>query len=272
MVELRYRTVSIALTAAGLLSAALANAAGLNAQPAVTVMVIGTFHWSNPNKDVHDVHVDDVLAPKRQREIAAIAESLSRFHPTVVAVEWPADRVTERYDSYVKGTLKPSHNEVVQLGFRLAKMNNVSVHGIDADGDFPFEAVQIYARAHDQDQILKHADDGIVGEVKREQDILDAESISAALRWINDPSREDAGNAFYRELMKVGGGGDQPGADLFAAWTKRNAIICASLLQLAKPGDRIIAIFGYGHETMLRQCVRETPGFHLVEANDHLPR
>ncbi len=238
----------------------------------ISVMVVGTFHWSNPNRDRHDTTVDDVLAPKRQAEIAVLAEGLSRFHPTKIAVEWDSQNVPPRYDQYLDGTLKPSRNEVVQLGFRLAKADNATVHGIDVDGDFPYEAVETYAKAHGQENILAEADAAVVQEVAQEQHQIDTGTMSSALRWINDPAREDNENAFNRIAMKVGSGKDQPGAELFAAWARRNALICANLLQLARPGDRIIVIFGAGHETFLRQCVRETPGFRLVEANDYLPQ
>src|ERR1044072_9427266 len=97
-------------------SKAPAKAAG----PApVEVMIVGDFHMSNPGRDQHDVTVDDVLAPNPQREIAAVTDALNRFHPTAVAAEWPADTASERYAKYLAGTLDPSHNEGVQLGFPL---------------------------------------------------------------------------------------------------------------------------------------------------------
>jgi hypothetical protein len=32
-----------------------------------------------------------------------------------------------------------------------------------------------------------------------------------------------------------------------------------------------VVFFGSGHAYLLRQCVNETPGLKLVEANDYLP-
>jgi hypothetical protein len=32
-----------------------------------------------------------------------------------------------------------------------------------------------------------------------------------------------------------------------------------------------VIFFGAGHAFLLRQCVAETPGYKLVEANDYLP-
>jgi hypothetical protein len=116
--------------------------------PAVTqVMVIGTYHMSNPGKDIHDVKADDVLAPKRQKEIAATVKALARFRPTKVAVEWPADIVAERWPKFRAGKLPPSRNEVVQLGFRLAEQaHSEGAWGIDVDGDFPWDQLVLTPR------------------------------------------------------------------------------------------------------------------------------
>jgi hypothetical protein len=43
---------------------------------------------ANPGHDVHSsTQADDVLAPKRQQEIAQLVEVLKRSRPTKVAVE-----------------------------------------------------------------------------------------------------------------------------------------------------------------------------------------
>ena len=40
------------------------------------ILVLGTYHMANPGHDVYNMQVDDVLAPKRQQEIAQISRSL----------------------------------------------------------------------------------------------------------------------------------------------------------------------------------------------------
>lgn len=91
-------------------------------------------------------------------------------------------------------------------------------------------------------------------------------------RFLNDPKRLISDNGFYRSMLRVGGGAEQPGVGLLTAWYHRNFLICANLIQLAKPGDRVVVFYGAGHSFLLRQCVAETPGFVLAEANDYLPR
>jgi len=100
--------------------------------------------------------------------------------------------------------------------------------------------------------------------------LLKTGTVSQVLRWLNDPNVAADNNAFYRSMLKIGGGAQQPGADLLAAWYKRNFYICANIVQLAKPGDRIVVFFGSGHEFLLRQCVSEMPNYKLVEPNDYL--
>lgn len=251
--------------------AALAAAPAKPAEKPVQVMIVGGFHMSNPGRDSHNVQVDDVLAPRRQAEIVAITDALARFKPTKVAVEWPRAVVEERYPKYLAGTLAPSHNEVVQLGFRLAKTaGSQGVWGIDVDGDFPFDPVKAYADAHGMGPALAAQDAAVVRMVAEQQRLLAGKGIAATLRWLNAPAQ--VSNAFYRAALRVGGGDVQPGADLLTAWYRRNFLICANLLQLAQPGDHIVVFYGSGHGFLLRQCVTETPGLKLVEPDAWLPK
>ena len=234
---------------------------------AIQVMIVGTFHMSNPGHDLHNVHAADVLAPEKQAELANIAAALAKFRPTKVAAEWPAGLVAERYAKFTAGTLDPSRNEVVQLGFRLAKDAGAAMHGIDVDGDFPYEPVQKYAAAHGEAAVLDELGARVEAQT-REVEKAQEKSIAAALRQINDPQRLSSQNGFYRTVLHLG----EPGVNLVTAWYRRNFEICANLQRLAKPGDRVAVFYGYGHAFLLRQCVAETPGFELVEPNDYLPR
>lgn len=237
----------------------------------VEVMVVGVFHLSNPGHDQYNVQVDDVLAPKRQAEIALVAQALGRFRPTIVAAEWPAETVAERYPKYLAGSLPPSRNEVVQLGFRLAKAADARMIGVDVDGDFPFDPVQAYAKAHGGAALLDAAGAEVQEHVTEQERRLASGGIGAVLRYINDPAVVQQDTGFYHSTLRVGGGAEQPGVDLLTAWYRRNFLICANLIQQARPGDRMVVFYGSGHAFLLRQCIAETPGFHLVEANAYLP-
>src|ERR1700688_4990874 len=69
------------------------------------VLVLGTFHMANPGRDMFNVQADDILAPKRQAEIAAFVEALKAFRPTKIAVEAPVDKpeINQKYQQYLAG-------------------------------------------------------------------------------------------------------------------------------------------------------------------------
>ena len=237
------------------------------------VVIVGTWHFTNPGRDIHNIQSDDVLTPGRQAEIAAVVDALARFKPNVVAVEASAADADEAYRAYREGKAAPSANEVVQLGFRLAKQVKLErVHGIDLPGEFPMDAVGAWAAANgkgDAFAALMARAGGMVAASGRQ---LATDSIGQVLRAMNAPQFIEQGQALYLELLRYGAGAEQPGAELNAAWQRRNYRICARLMQSIAPGDRAVVFFGQGHAHALRRCAIETPGVRLVEANDVLPR
>jgi hypothetical protein len=249
---------------------AISTAAAAEPVP-VQVLVLGTFHMSNPGHDMHNQKVDDVLAPERQAQIAAVVEGLGRFAPTRVVVEWPADIVTERYAKYLAGTLPVSRNEVVQLGFLLGKLAHATVEGIDVDGDFPYEAVEKWAKAHGRKAELDEIGASIESAVAAQSKALAEGGIAGELRLMNDPAAIARSHAFYSTMLRYGAGNEQPGAALVSSWYRRNFEIFARLVQSAKPGDRVVVIYGSGHSYLLRRFVDEMPGWKLVEPNKLLP-
>jgi hypothetical protein len=256
-----------------LLCAALVlSSASRAAEPAgVEVLVLGTFHMSNPGRDLHNMKVEDVLAPGPQAQIAAAVRGLARFAPTLVAVEWDAPVVAERYPKYLDGTLAPSRNEVVQLGFRLAKLAKSPIEGIDVEGDFPWPPLAAWAEAHGRKAELDAIGVKVDEDLRVREKLLAENGVVATLRSMNEPAQIQLGGEFYRRLLQYGAGKEQPGVELLTAWYHRNFAICAALAQRAKPGVRIAVIYGAGHSFLLRQCVQEMPGWRLIEANAYLP-
>lgn len=48
-------------------------------QPPSEVMILGVFHFHNPNADYAQFEGIDVLAPQRQREVEVVVEALEHF-------------------------------------------------------------------------------------------------------------------------------------------------------------------------------------------------
>ena len=234
-------------------------------------MLVGTYHFSNPGKDIHNVKAVDVLSAQRRREIGAVTAALGKFAPTQVAVEWPDAVVTERYAKFREGQLPESRNEVVQLGFRLAHERGLqAVHGLDVAGDFPFEAIVAWAREHGRggeiDAVL-----AIGGkEVEHISALQERTTIGGVLRDLNTRESIERNHSFYPPMLTMGSGEDQPGVKLLSAWYTRNLAICARLLQKIQPGDRVVVFYGQGHVYLLQQCLREQPSVQLVDPLSYL--
>lgn len=259
-----------------ILGAALALCCGA-APRAAEVLIMGTWHMAGPGHDLHNLASDDVLLPKRQRELAGIADALARFAPGKVAVETPAGAraavKVEKYTAYRAGELAESRNEVVQIGFRLADVLRLpEVWGIDVEGALPYEPVQRFASRHGPPS-SDHLD-ALNASVERLLDgltrVLKAGTLGDGLRYLNDAARIDRYHAFYTGMQQFADAAEQPGPDLVAAWQERNAAICARLKTLVRPRDRVLVIFGFGHAYELRRCVLDA-GWELVEAGDYLP-
>lgn len=238
----------------------------------VQVLVLGTFHMSNPGRDLHNQKVGDMLRPRRQAEVEAVTRALLRFAPTRVAVEGTKRAVAERYPRYLDGTLPPSSDEVIQLGFRLGKEAKAVVEGINVEGDFPFEQVAAWAEAHGRKSEIDEMGASVEREMQKQAQALAQHGVGGELRLLNEPATIDGMHgAFYRRILRYGAGEEQPGVNLLTAWYRRNFQLCANLAQTVKPGDRVAVLYGAGHAFLLRQCVQEMPGWKLVEPAGYLP-
>ena len=231
------------------------------------VLVLGVYHMSNPGRDVFNMKADDVLAPKRQAELAELVAVLKKFQPTKVAIEadfWNED-VVKRYGDYLAGKHELSRNEIEQVGFRLAKeLSHKTVYPVDVDGDFPYLRLRNYAKGAGRAKELEAMEAEIGALVKAQDAYLASHSILETLLFMNadDKVADDVG--FYYRQAHVGEPGDWAGADLVADWFRRNVRIYANLAGLAAaPNERVLAIFGAGHLGWLRQNVANDPTLRL---------
>jgi hypothetical protein len=277
---LRWTTLALVLFAFA--PAARAEPGSTPAAPPapIQVMILGVYHLENPGLDVHNAKADDPTTPRRQAELAELARRLEQFKPTRVAVEATvaaADLKLAAYRAFKPAELATHRNETTQIGFRIARdVGLAEVYGIDEQSKtvdyFPFDKVQAYAKRVGGAPAAQLAAantqvEAMLGEFAEAQK---TQSIGALLARWNEPARIRSMHEFYYRLLAFGDAKTQPGAELNAAWFLRNAKIFTKLSQVAKPGDRVIVVFGSGHAYWLRHLVETTPGFQLVEPNAYL--
>jgi Family of unknown function (DUF5694) len=231
------------------------------------VLVLGTYHMANPGRDIFNTKADDVLAPKRQAEIAQVIEVLKRFNPTKVAIESTAgdDRHPKRYADYLAGKHELTRNEIDQIGYRLAKeLGHETIYAVDADGEFPFRRLMKYAKATGREKELE-ALMGEVGEmVKRQDAYLASHTILEMLLLMNSDAKVAEDLGYYFRQAQFGEPYDWAGADLVADWFRRNMRIYTNVTSIIEsPNDRILLVYGAGHLGWLQWAFASNPTLRL---------
>lgn len=246
------------------------------------ILILGTYHMSNPGQDAVNLEADDVLSARRQREIADVVEKLARFHPTKVAVE--ASRTSPllaHYAEYRAGTYTLSRNEIEQIGFRLAaKLGHEKVWGVDypmwMSGITPAEMHEPKPKPASAE--TKAADDSprmreIRAVVADDDQRLRAGTVASFLGYLNTPERY-ARNQQWDVIANL-----EPGSgvalyentDEATNWYKRNLRIATNILEITAPDDRILLLIGAGHQPILKALFAEHPRYCLVPTSAYLP-
>jgi hypothetical protein len=259
----------LALALSGLLPAASQQAPPQTASAPgrAEVLVLGVYHMDNPGRDIFNMKADDVLAPKRQAEIAQVIAALKKFQPTKIAVERDAgdQRISKHYAEYVADKRELTRNEIEQLGFRLAKeLGHKTVYPVDADGDFPYQRLVNYAKGSGRSKELDAIMDGFGGMVKAQGEYLASHTVLETLLYMNADSRVTQELGLYHRLARIGEPGDWAGADLLSDWYRRNMRIFSNTVPLAdSPNERVLVIFGAGHLGWLQRAFASDPTLRL---------
>ena len=267
--------------------AAVATAQPKPAAPAkIKVYLVGTFHFSGSDSDVHKGATTDMSTPEKQRELDELVGKLQKTHADKVFIEFKLKDqplVNSTYALYRQGQLKAGNNEVYQLAYRLAyKLNRPRVYCADADGVFDYSAAQAYAQQHGQEQILNEAfvtapQDSLgrlitarTGPRKTPNDIEQAPDKTLLARFIrqNSEAAERAQmDAYLLDVARIGGGSSYAGADLAGEFFKRNVRIYTNLLrQVDLQHDRaIVLVIGQGHVAFLKGILKYNSLFELAD-------
>jgi hypothetical protein len=246
------------------------------------VMVLGTYHMNNPGLDLANVKADDVLKPQRQKELEKLAAALAEFRPTKIVVERIAktpELLDYRYAEFTPADLGTNRDERYQVAYRLAqRLGHKLVYAVDEDpgqGEpdyFPFDKVVDWAKANGREAELNAALDNAKGEVERINQLQSEGSIAYVLANMNRPERADRDQSWYYGVLSFGDTDKQPGAELNAYWYMRNAKIFGKLMTVATPGDRVLVVYGAGHNYWLRHFARTTPGYSNVDPSPYLQK
>ncbi len=240
--------------------------------PQAEVLVLGSYHMDNPGHDLHNTKADDVLAPQRQAEIEELTNVLARFRPTKIALEWDAgnqEGLDRSYGEYAAGQRQLTRDERQQVGMRLAKSVGLKkLYAIDTMWDFPYGPLVNWAKANGRSGELEAIDRMGSERSQEEGEYLRSHTVLEMFRRLNSPGYLAADQAFYARLGHFGDDNDPAGARLLTRWYERNTFILTSLLGVIEPGDRVLVLYGAGHQTLLRRFIADDPTLRLCTLDD----
>jgi len=241
----------------------------------VAVLLLGSYHMSNPGADQFNLEADDVLAPARQEQILDVVERLSAFAPTRIAIEsrWGDTVSTSRYQAYLAGEHELSRQEEEQIGFRLAAaMGHETVYPVDVKIGLPSDRLESVLEARPElgryMAGLEEYGEWAMASMAR---WLSEGTVGEMLYRMNTPEAIEWADRGYLEFfLPLVTGDDYGGAEFVATWYERNLKIFANLHRISEPGDRVFVVYGAGHIPHLRYFVTLSPHFCLEDPLPYL--
>jgi hypothetical protein len=239
------------------------------------LVILGSYHMANPGLDRAKSEVDDVLQPKRQKEILELVELLNRFKPTKIAVECSPEnepKIVNAYQKYLKGESELERGEEQQIGFRLAKTARLEKLDCVDWNDYPpgdfsnYDYDEFAQKDAELKSFLEKHTQKVQASVTERDKIFINLSVLEQFKFLNQPANLEASHRSYFDFVRIGRGSQYVGANYLSHWYGRNMKIFANLIRITdSPTDRVLVIYGAGHAKLLNQFAQES-GYYDVES------
>lgn len=233
------------------------------------LLLLGSYHMGNFNRDLFNLQTDDSRLLRRQKEIEECANLLQAFQPTKVAIEVQIERdkeINEAYQQYRNGSHALADDERQQLGFRIAAaLGHEHIYLIDWNEPIGMGLGWVARYAQEcEPEVYKAIQEISEQNHANLQAMYEHASIRNMLLWFNQPEQLQASHRVYMHFIRLGEEKYYPGIEWVQGWYGRNMRIFVNLTRITKPGDRILVIYGQGHIPLLTQFVRDS-GFYTLE-------
>ena len=250
----------------------------------IEVMTLATFHFAFHNRDIHKTPKEnqiDVLSPKYQDEIINIVEKLSKFKPTIIAIESDQknqSKIDSLYNLYCADKYKLGVNEIEQIGFRLARrMGLKKLHCTNASGSVTENVDKIYngndspERKKFFDYFYNHPD---TSKVYIKKDMFKTKGILEELKEVNSDEhlKKNLGNYLIGMLKYQTDDDEYFGVDFTTGWWfNRNLRIFKNIQKIeTDASDKIFVMFGTDHMNLLNIFFDASPEYKLVKPKNYL--
>jgi hypothetical protein len=137
------------------------------------------------------------------------------------------------------------------------------IYAIDTMWDFPYGSLVNWAKANGRSAELEAIDRMGAEQTKVDGEYLLSHTVLDMFRRLNSSESIAKDAAIYARWGHFGDDNDPAGARLLTRWYERNTFTLTSLLGVIEPGDRVLVLYGGGHQTLLRRFIADDPTLKL---------
>lgn len=247
------------------------------------LLLIGTFHYNNPGRDVAKTKSFDILNEESQTELDEISQKIKEFNPTKIFVEWPYDEqkgLDSLFQIYKEGQYFENDslsdfylkNEIFQLAFRVAKLSKHNeVRAIDYNNtDFPYDSLMTVISNNDPFELQNKIEKTIQTLTSDFDDkIAGGASLLELTYHMNTTGFRKMSNEFHNEIPLLAGNRDNfIGPYLTSEWFKRNLYMWSLIQKDVHDDDRIMVLLGASHAAIIKKFIDENDTWKVVELQD----
>lgn len=232
------------------------------------VLMLGTFHFTNPGLDVVKNNVLDISTSESQLYLDSLAERLSALRPTRILVECaPTETkaLNDRLGNYLKASTKLRLNEMEQIGFRIARLSSLNEIICFDEREVRWDGQKLMEELKRSPQIEERFQKAIE-ELKLDEERRHSQlNLREILIEYNQPELERINRSLYLLTNTIGAGANFAGADASASWWHRNFRMFANIQKHAQSGARLIVIVGQGHSSLIRNFIKDDSQIEHVD-------
>ncbi|GAA4349795.1 hypothetical protein GCM10023150_14650 [Kangiella taiwanensis] len=250
----------------------------------IQVLNFGTFHFGY-TPDAHKTEFDEASDDSKQ-QAREVARLLAQFKPTIIVVEkLPKydEQLNQAYQEYLNDPAELSHKdgEISMIAFEVGRLSNVKrLYGIDnhmgynySVGDY-IEGTPELTNSIDPKTYLQITNEPYrdQSEIAEREKRFDQMSLLEKLKLFNEPAQMDYSiNTNADKLLYVGIDDGFEGADNAAIFYQRNMRIYSNLNRIPMTkDDRVFILMGRAHTAFLREFIKRSPKFEMVDTLKYL--
>ena len=246
----------------------------------IKVLNFATFHFGYTS-DALKVEFDE-NDKKRQDEIREISKKIAAFKPTIICIEnLPEynEEINKAYLNFLKDStiLNTNYGERSMIGFDVARLSKVKlIYGIDNHMDYNYMVGKQIENTIDSITYKDYINNPFkeFPELEKLHKNFDKLSLLEKLKFYNHPKYLDFNlNINADILLYVGTDNKFEGADEATLFYQRNLRIYSNLNRIPmNKNDRVFILMGAAHASFLREFIKRSPKFEMVNTLDYLEK